>query len=86
MKTIAIVGGGPIGLYLAIRLSQVLGSQLSEFKIIIIEPKLNDYNRPGIVAKNVLDLIERHIKLGNEVLGLANRIGSAHIILRMNPH
>ncbi|KTD46947.1 hypothetical protein Lrub_1869 [Legionella rubrilucens] len=83
MKTIAIVGGGPIGLYLAIRLSQVLGSQLSEFKIIIIEPKLNDYNRPGIVAKNVLDLIERHIKLGNEVLKASDDSDSSIFIGRL---
>ncbi|KTC99186.1 FAD-dependent oxidoreductase [Legionella erythra] len=83
MKTIAIVGGGPAGLYLAIRLSQVLSSQSSAFKIVIIEPKFDDYNRPGIVAKNVLDLIERHIKLGNDVLKASDDSDSSIFISRL---
>ncbi|KTD61108.1 FAD-dependent monooxygenase family protein [Legionella spiritensis] len=63
MKNIAVVGGGPIGLYLAIRLSHVLEEVHVPMQVVVIEPRLDEYNTPGFVAKNVLDVLTRKVAL-----------------------
>ena len=61
MKNIVIAGGGPIGLYLAIRLARFCLAQNLPITITVVEPKLDSRSRPGIVARNILDVIQIHM-------------------------
>lgn len=61
MKNIVISGAGPIGLYTAIRLSKIISNYNLNTKITVIDSRVGNYNRPGVVAKNVIPLMEKEI-------------------------
>lgn len=53
-RHIIIAGAGPIGLYLAINLMYLHGHKV---KVTIVDQFLEDYRRPGVIAKAVIDVI-----------------------------
>lgn len=55
MKNIVIVGAGPIGLLLAIKLKK-LG-----MSVIVIDPRVNHYNRPGTINRAIFDVLEKEV-------------------------
>ncbi|CDZ79155.1 Tryptophan halogenase [Legionella massiliensis] len=81
MKNIVIAGGGPIGLYTAIRISKLIEKYGLKATVTVVEPKLNLYSRPGIVAKNVLDVIERNVELDHNLLPDGDDSGSSIFIM-----
>lgn len=83
MKHIVIVGGGPVGLYLAIRLARICLTQDLQITITVVEPKLGSYNRPGIVARNVLKDIQAHVDLSKSVLRDGDDTGSSIFIMEL---
>lgn len=56
MKHTVIVGAGPIGLYLAIRLRQI-GVE----NVLVIDPRAENYTRPGTLDKEIFAKVEKHI-------------------------
>ena len=63
MKNIVIAGAGPIGLYLAIMMSQLIKAYKIDSTITVIDPRLGAQDRPGIVAKMALSLLEENIRI-----------------------
>lgn len=81
VDNVVITGGGPIGLYLAIRFSQILKRFDQPISVTVVEPKFDNYDRPGIVARNVLELISRHVKLNSDLMPGGDDSGSSHFIM-----
>lgn len=61
MKNIVIVGAGPIGLFLAIRLTQIKAQYGLRLDITVVDPRADNYERPGIVAQKALELLSELI-------------------------
>lgn len=61
MKNIVITGAGPIGLYLAIRLNQIIKTYRLDTTVTVIDPRVGKYDRPGIVARMALMALEKGI-------------------------
>lgn len=53
-RHIIIAGAGPIGLYLAINLMYLHGHKVN---VTVVDQFLEDYRRPGVIAKAVIDVI-----------------------------
>ena len=58
MSKVVICGGGPIGLYLAIRLKQ-----MGVKNIVVYDPRTGDYTRPGHLNTSVFFTAERGLKM-----------------------
>lgn len=58
MSKVAIVGAGPIGLYLAYQLKKA-GIQ----DIVVYDPRANEYTRPGHIGPSVLEKLEKKLNL-----------------------
>ena len=61
MKNIVITGAGPIGLYLAIRFKQIITDNKLDAKVTVIDPRVGEYGRPGVVANMALKLLSENI-------------------------
>lgn len=72
---IVIVGAGPIGLYLAIKLRQMIGHFPHE--VVLLDKRVGKYSREGIVANKAASVIETN--LGRQLTGIkpANDTGEA---------
>jgi len=63
MSKVVICGGGPTGLYLAIRLKQ-----MGVKNIIVYDPRTGDYTRPGHLNTSVFFTAERGLKINGTKL------------------
>lgn len=61
MKNITIVGAGPIGLYIAIMLGKLIRKFNLNTKVTVVDGQAGNYKRPGVIARRVLDLLEKNI-------------------------
>ncbi|MDR3502792.1 MAG: hypothetical protein P4L79_09435 [Legionella sp.] len=58
MKNIVIAGAGPVGLYAAIRLKKQYGADVN---VVVVDPYLDSYDRPGIIAKMAVEIINKSL-------------------------
>jgi tetratricopeptide (TPR) repeat protein len=58
MKNIVIAGAGPVGLYAAIRLKKQYGAEVN---VVVIDPYLDSYDRPGIIAQMAVETINKSL-------------------------
>lgn len=62
MKNIVVAGGGPIGLYIAIRLTQIINKLGLNTTVTSVDLRVGEYDRPGVVANKALELISEGLK------------------------
>lgn len=75
---IVIAGAGPIGLYLAIMLKRM--TQGTAHEIVVLDKRAGSYTRPGIVAKQAVEAMERGLNLQISGISSANDTGEAIFI------
>ena len=75
---IVITGAGPIGLYLAIMLKRMTQGTANE--IVVLDKRAGSYTRPGIVAKQAVEAIEKGLDLKISGISSANDTGEAIFI------
>ncbi|MCF6777174.1 hypothetical protein L3V83_11430 [Thiotrichales bacterium 19X7-9] len=77
MKNVIIVGSGPIGLYNALKLSQLKKKYNLDINITVVDARAGEYERSRIVAKGVAIEIEQGLGLDLKGLRSADDIGNA---------
>ncbi|VVC75673.1 hypothetical protein AQUSIP_09630 [Aquicella siphonis] len=83
MKNIVIAGAGPIGLYMAIRLTQIIKSLGLSTTVTLVDPRAGQYDRPGVVANKALDLISQGLKIYIPVVQQGDDTGTSMFIKDM---
>jgi 2-polyprenyl-6-methoxyphenol hydroxylase-like FAD-dependent oxidoreductase len=79
MQNFVIVGAGPIGLYMAIRLNKMIIEKNLDAKVTVLDPRAGQYERPGQVANMALAVMSQGLNREVKVESSSD-IGNAMLI------
>lgn len=80
MRNIVIPGAGPIGLFLAISLARIIKQYELDVTITVVDPRVGEYDRPGVVANKVLDFLGGYLKMPIEGIRRGDDTGTSMFI------